>query len=144
MNDMIAINSAQVRQEWSQVMDTAIRKKPVFVKRTRDYMMLADTGLIEKLLENVKFPADEYIEDDGSVTLSLRDMDIAVNGADEAAARRALVADIIEYAEEYYDNFELYSSAPNRSAHLPCVIKALTARDPKELEASIVCQAGRT
>lgn len=144
MNDMIVMNSADVRQEWSSVMDTAIRRKPVFVKRTRDYMMLADTGLIARLLDGVKFYADEYSEDDGSVTLALRDMDIAVNGADGAEARSALVSAILEYAEEYYDNFELYSASPNRAPHLPYVIKALAASSPKELEASIVCRAGRT
>lgn len=144
MNDMIVMNSADVRREWSSVMDTAIRRKPVFVKRTRDYMMLADTGLIARLLDGVKFYADEYSEDDGSVTLALRDMDIAVNGADGAEARSALVSAILEYAEEYYDSFELYSASPNRAPHLPYVIKALAASSPKELEASIVCQAGRT
>ena len=141
---MLTIPSSDVRKEWSSVMDTVIREKPVFIKRTRDHMMLSDTGTIWQLISGVKFIADMYREDDGSVTLSARDMDIAVNGADEAAARKALVRDITEYAEEYYQDFERYSAAPNRQGHLPYVIKALVARSPEELEGEVVCRTGRT
>ena len=141
---MLTIPSSDVRKEWSSVMDTVIREKPVFIKRTRDHMMLSDTGTIWQLISGVKFIADMYREADGSVTLSARDMDIAVNGADEAAARKALVRDITEYAEEYYQDFERYSAAPNRRGHLPYVIKALVARSPEELEGEVVCRTGRT
>ena len=137
---MLTIPSSDVRREWSSVMDTVIRERPVFIKRTRDHMMLSDTGTIWQLISGVKFIADMYREDDGSVTLSARDMDIVVNGADEAAARKALVRDITEYAEEYYQDFERYSAAPNRQGHLPYVIKALVARSPEELEGEIVCR----
>ena len=141
---MLTIPSSDVRREWSSVMDTVIRERPVFIKRTRDHMMLSDTGTIWQLISGVKFIADMYREDDGSVTLSARDMDIVVNGADEAAARKALVRDITEYAEEYYQDFERYSAAPNRQGHLPYVIKALVARSPEELEGEVVCRTGRT
>lgn len=141
---MLSIPSSDVRKEWSSVMDTVIREKPVFIKRTRDHMMLSDTGTIWQLIAGVKFIADMYRETDGSVTLSARDMDIAVNGADEAAARKALVRDIMEYAEEYYQDFERCSAAPNRQGHLPYVIKALVARSPEELEGEVVCRTGRT
>lgn len=141
---MLTIPSSDVRKEWSSVMDTVIRKKPVFIKRTRDHMMLSDTGTIWQLISGVKFIADMYREADGSVTLSARDMDIAANGADEAAARKALVRNITEYAEEYYQDFERYSAAPNRREHLPYVIKALVARSPEELEGEVVCRTGRT
>lgn len=141
---MLTIPSSDVRKEWSSVMDTVIREKPVFIKRTRDHMMLSDTGTIWQLISGVKFIADMYREDDGTVTLSARDMDIVANGADEAAARKALVRDITEYAEEYYQDFERYSAAPNRQGHLPYVIKALVARSPEELEGEVVCRTGRT
>ena len=141
---MLTIPSSEVRKEWSSVMDTVIREKPVFIKRTRDSMMLSATETIWQLISGVKYTADMYREADGSVTLSARDMDIIVNGADEAAARKALVRDITEYAEEYYQEFERYYYAPNRRAHLPYVIKALVAQSPEELEGEVVCQAGKT
>ena len=140
---MLTINSSDVRKEWSSVMDKVIREKPVFIKRTRDSMMLSATETIWQLISGVKFTADVYREADGSVTLSARDMDIVVNGTDEAAARKALVRDIMEYAEEYYQEFDQYYYAPNRRGHLPYVIKALVAQSPEELEGEVVCQAGK-
>ncbi len=144
MNDMLTISSSDVRKDWSNVMDRVIREKPVFIKRTRDNMMLSATETIWQLVSGVKFTADMYAEADGSVTLSARDLDIVVNGANEAAARAALVRDIVEYAEEYYQDFDRYSRAPNRRGHLPYVIKALTAKSPEELEGEVLCQTGET
>lgn len=144
MNDMLAICSSDVRKSWSGIMDSVIRKKPAFIRRTRDYMMLSSIETIAALVENTKYIADEYHEEDGSVTLSLRDLDIVSNGPDIAAAKKALVEDIMEYAEEYYAEYELYSTAPNRKSHLPFVMKALTAKNPDELEAAVLCQPGKT
>lgn len=87
--------------------------------------------------------ARRYDESDGSVTLSLEAMDIVSNGEDLEAAKKALVSDIVEYAEEYYNEFERYSHAPNRKNHLPYVMKALTAETPEELEDAVVCQNGK-
>ena len=124
-------------------MDSVIRNKPAFVKRNRDYMMLCTTDTISQLVSGVKYMANQFEEKDGGITLSLIDMDIVSYGADLQSAKESLVQDIIEYAEDYYSNFELYVNSPNRKAHLPYVMKALTAKTPKELEDAVVCQTGK-
>lgn len=143
MNDMITISSSDVRKEWSSVIDSVVRKKPAFIKRTRDYMMLCSTDMVSELVSNVKFITTKYIENDGSVTLSLEPLDIVVNGENLVSAIKILVQDISEYAEEYYQNFEKYSNSINRRSHIPYIIKALTVKTPSELEDSIVCQNGK-
>lgn len=144
MIDMFTMTSSDVRSEWSSVMDSVIRRRPAFIKRTRDRMMLCTTQTIAQLVENVKFVADRYIEADGSVTLSLTNLDIVANGADEPSAIHALVENIMEYAEEYYQDYDIYAKAPNRRGHLPYVMKAWTAQTPKELEDAVVCQDGKS
>lgn len=143
MNDMLTMNASDVRKDWSKVLDSVIRRRPAFIKRTRDHMVLSSTELISNLVSDVKFNARRYDESDGSVTLSLEAMDIVSNGEDLEAAKKALVSDIVEYAEEYYNEFERYSHAPNRKNHLPYVMKALTAETPEELENAVVCQNGK-
>ena len=76
---MHAICSSEVRNGWSGVMDSVIRKRPAFIRRTRDFMMLSSIETISALVADVKYVADEFHEEDGSVTLSLRDMDIIAN-----------------------------------------------------------------
>ena len=54
---MYAMNATDVRREWSTVMENAVRKGPQFIKRTRDYMVLADISLLENLLSAYEFTA---------------------------------------------------------------------------------------
>lgn len=141
--DMFAMSSSDVRKEWSSVIDSVVRRKPVFIKRTRDRMILCSDETMAQIVGDITFDAEQYTEEDGSVTLSLDAPDLAANGEDLQAAKAKLARDIVEYAEEYYQEFELYSRAPNRRGHLPYVIKALIAKSPEELEAAIVCRDGR-
>ena len=136
---MIALNATQVRNEWSTVVDSVIRDKPKFIKRTRDRLLLSEVTLIEEMLSAYKFSAIKYIEDDGSVTLSLTDLDLAENGTDENDAIKKLSKAIIEYSEDYYNEFALWFSAPNRKAHLPYVIKALIINDVNKIGELITC-----
>ena len=140
--DMFAMSSSDVRREWSSVLDCAVRKRPVFIKRTRDRVMLCSTEMLEQLIGGVTLVANQFVEADGSVTLSLAELDITAHGGSLQSAKSELVNNLLEYAEEYYREFELYSRAPNRKNHLPFVMKALIAKSPAELEDSIVCRVG--
>jgi len=75
------------------------------------------------------FQVTVYTEDDGSITLSMDDMDLAVNAPSKEAAIKALCRDMVEYA--------VYSAAPNRAAHAPLVEEILAAT-PQELRDALV------
>ena len=83
------------------------------------------------------FQVTVYTEDDGSITLSMDDMDLAVNAPSKEAAIKALCRDMVEYAEEYRKAFAMYSAAPNRAAHAPLVEEILAAT-PQELRDALV------
>lgn len=89
------------------------------------------------------FMAFQFTESDGSVTLSLDELDMVAHGDNLGSAKKALAEDIVEYAHEYYQEFERYSCAPNRKSHLPYVMKVLTAAAPQELEDAMICQNGK-
>jgi hypothetical protein len=143
MIDMLAMNATSVRNEWSIVVDRVIRKKPQFIKRTRDYMLLADIEFFENILAAYEFSAVSHTEDDGSVTLSLNEMDLAENAETEEAARMKLAEAIMEYAEDFYNEFEYWGSAANRKPHIPYVFKALIQNDTRKLAGQIKCQPGK-
>lgn len=143
MNPVFILNATDVRRDWSAVMESVVREKPRFIKRTRDYMVLADVKLFENLLSAYHFTADKFIEEDGSVTLSLRELDLAENAPTEAEARKLLGQSILDYAEDFYNEFSLWSAAPNRKSHIPYVLKALIMDDAGKIGDSIECQAGR-
>ena len=140
---MFAINATQARNEWSTVVDTVIREKPQFIKRTRDYMVLSNLDTLEILLAAYTFHADVFIETDGSVTMSLEEIDLVENGADEDEARHNLAKAILEYAEDYYSDFA-YWARGDRKVHLPYVFKALILNDVKKIGGLIKCRHGKT
>ena len=68
-------------------LNSVIHEKPRFVKRTRDKMWFSDLETMPEILQAYKFTARKYIEEDGSVTLSLNEIDFIENGANEQEAR---------------------------------------------------------
>lgn len=140
---MLAINATEVRKEWSSVVDSVVRDKPTFIKRTRDKMWLSNLDTMEEILDAYSFTAEKFLDDAGTVTLSLNEIDLIENAPTEAEAKKLLAKSIMEYAEEYYKNYSFYSKAPNRKKHIPYVFKALITDDIEKLEESIVCHDGK-
>lgn len=143
MMEMLAINATEVRKEWSSVVDSVVRDKPTFIKRTRDKMWLSNLDTMEEILNAYSFTAEKFLDDAGTVTLSLNEIDLIENAPTEAEAKKLLAKSIMEYAEEYYKNYSFYSKAPNRKKHIPYVFKALITDDIEKLEESIVCHDGK-
>ena len=84
-----------------------------------------------------------YPEKDGSITLSLNEIDLVENGKDEAEARLNLGKSILEYAMDYYNEYETYSHSPNRKGHIPYIFKALIIDDPQKIGDMLQCQDGK-
>ena len=142
MNDMLMEQATAVRREWSAVCDSVIHEKPKFIKRTRDKMWFSNLDTMSEILQVYQFSAIKYQEEDGSVTLSLNEIDLIENGADEKEARIKLGGAILEYSLEYYNQYEKYSHSPNRRKHIPYIFKALIIDDPEKIGDILQCQDG--
>ncbi|WP_418752071.1 hypothetical protein [Frisingicoccus sp.] len=140
---MLMEQATTVRKEWSSVCDSVIHEKPKFIKRTRDRMWFSNLETMEEILNAYKFTAEKYIEDDGSVTLSLNEIDLIENGEDEQKAKMALGKAILEYSADYYNDYAFYSHSPNRKGHIPYIFKALIMDSPERIGESIQCHDGK-
>lgn len=143
MIDMLMEQATAVRKEWSAVCDSVIHEKPKFIKRTRDKMWFSNLETISEILQAYQFTAVKYIEDDGSVTLSLNEIDLVENGKSEEEARLNLGQSILEYSFDYYNEYETYSRSPNRKKHIPYIFKALIIDDPQKIGDMLQCQNGK-
>lgn len=140
---MLMEQATTVRKEWSTVCDSVIHEKPKFIKRTRDKMWFSNLETISELLEAYYFSATKYIEDDSSITLSLNEIDLVENGKDEQEARLNMGNAILEYALDYYNEYEMYSRSPNRKKHIPYIFKALIIDNPEKIGDMLQCQDGK-
>lgn len=140
---MLMEKATDVRKEWSAVCDSVIHDKPKFIKRTRDKMWFSNLETMAEILKAYQFTAQRFVEEDGSITLSLNEIDLIENGIDETSAKQALGNSILDYAIEYYNDYAFYSRSPNRKGHVPYIFKALIMDNPKIIGESILCQNGK-
>lgn len=143
MINMLMEQATEVRKEWSAMCDSVIHEKPKFIKRTRDKMWFSNLETMSEILDIYKFTANSYVEDDGSITLSLNEIDLIENGETEQIARIALGKSILEYSVDYYNNYKLYSNSLNRKGHIPYIFKALIMDSPDVIGESVQCQNGK-
>lgn len=143
MINMLMEQATTVRREWSAVCDSVIHEKPKFIKRTRDKMWFSNLETMFEILQAYQFSALRYTEDDGSVTLSLNEIDLVENGKNEKEARLKLGQSILEYSLDYYNEYEIYSHSPNRKKHIPYIFKALIMDDPQMIGDMLQCQDGK-
>jgi hypothetical protein len=139
---MTTCNATEVRNNWSEYSDKVIREKPLFIKKTREYMFLSSLEQLCLILDGYDFSANLLKEENGSVTASLNEIDLIENADSEEGARLALGKSLLDYAEDYFDDFKVWNAAPNRKKHLPYVLKALTINDAALIGKSLICQHG--
>ena len=140
--NMVSVNATDVRKNWSTYLDN-VRNKPVFIKRTHDFSVLMDIKSLKLALSYVPITYSKVTDKDGSIVISSNDMDVVSTGKDEQEALSNFTSDLVEYAQEFYDEFEFWSSAPNRTKHIPMVLRILTADTSQEVEDMLVCQNGQ-
>lgn len=140
---MLMEQATTVRKEWSSCCDEVMRCKPMFIKRTRDRMWFSSLETMSDILEGYNFTASIFIECDDSVTLSLHEIDLIENGRNEQEARLNMAKAILEYATEFYEEYELYSKSLNRKKHIPYIFKALIIDDTIKIGEMIQCLDGK-
>ncbi|GHU23122.1 hypothetical protein FACS1894172_01200 [Spirochaetia bacterium] len=94
------------------------------------------------IFDSYIFSAQQFQENDGSITLSLNEIDIVENAPTEQDARLILAQSILHYAEDYINEFDYWYSAPNRKKHFPYILKTLVLNDVHLIGNNIICQHG--
>lgn len=128
------MSATEVRKEWSTWIDRVVREKPSVVKRTHDYFVGISVEHLIKLLKPYKFEMEIDTEEDGSFVASLKGFDLVVAAQDEEEARKDMARELLEYAQNYFAEFDLYYRTPNRQEHFPYLLNVLLLNDIWEIE----------
>jgi antitoxin YefM len=141
---MLTVNATDVRKDWGEFIDSIVREKPKVIKRSRDYIVAISLEMLREILVLEKMNIKILPEDDGSVSAVIEELDLMANAQSEEQVIQELADDAVEYANDYYNDFSYWYSAPNRKKHLPYVL-AILAREPQDVAKELfVCQAGKT
>ena len=143
MTDTYYVNSTDVRKSFSYNLDTAVYRKPLFVRRTHSNIVMVGSELFNSILQNVKITVNLSTDEDNTYIATTDEIDDIISTGDSSESAVAqLCRDLYEYAVEYYENYELYSHSSNRSGHLPYIMKILLSTSPEEVRRLLVCRAG--
>ncbi|QSO48769.1 hypothetical protein [Alicyclobacillus mengziensis] len=134
----LAEKASDVRQHFSEFVDTVVRDRPGFVTRNRDILAALNLEHLAVLVEPLQFHANLESDENQEYVGTVDEVeDIVVGGATKDEAMTAIAQMLIEYAEDYLtDSFRLYFNAPNRRKHFPYVLKVAmldTVDDVKRL-----------
>jgi len=133
---MQTVNATEVRNNFSYYIDTVVREKPIAVKRNRDVLLFLSEQMVKDLLNNLTVKAELYKEDD-MIVGTLDGFDIVVYGESEQEVIHKLAEGLLEYAQDYVNDFKLFYNAPNRRSHYPYVLKTLLASSIDEIKGFI-------
>ena len=143
MNEMIYTGATEARKNWSTVCDNAARIRPGVIRRTHDYLFLSSRENMLLILSEVRCAVKVIKEDDGSYTAETDVMDLAENAESKEAVLTKLAQAVLDYAEEFYENYLLYSNSPNRKSHLPYITKAFLLDDAESIRKELLCPDGK-
>lgn len=117
---------SEVRTNWSEYYDQAVREKPLPITKNRDLAFLLSLKDLATILQNSTFSV-EYEVEDGYFAGKLREIDIVEGGESYEEMIHNLAKGLVEYATDYFD--QDFYRAMNRNAHLPFVLHVLIQED---------------
>ena len=140
---MLTVNATDVRKDWGEFIDSIVREKPKVIKRSRDYIVAMSLPMLREILNLEKMKIIVMQEDDGSFSAVIDELDLTAHAETEEQVVAILADAAIEYANDYYNEFSYWYTAPNRKKHLPYVL-AILAREPQDVVKELfVCRVGK-
>ena len=129
------VNCTEARNNFSSLYDQVFNTfKPAIINRKKtEQVLLLRADLQKMLLSCFSLNPEVITEDDNSVTLSLDQLEIYVNGNTLEEAIKILINDLKFYAQDYIQRSQLFLHAPNRRSHFPYVLRILLCNNDEEI-----------
>lgn len=133
---LTGIKFTEARKTFTELFnDVWYQSLPVIINRKQtEEVLLLRRDLQQYLLHAYTLKPEVLPENDGSVTVALDMIDIAVNAPILDEAIEELVKELKIYAEDYRDNINLFLNAPNRKGHFPYVLRIWLCDNDREIE----------
>ena len=124
------LSATQVRANFGQFIDDVVRSKPQIVKRNRDTIIAFSQAYLKDALSIYELTFEYEQGEDGRYVGSIEQItDIIADGETLDELRKELAYQLIDYAEDYYNDFERYNSYSNRKEHSNYILRVLLEDD---------------
>jgi len=123
------LNASYVRKNWSSFIDDVKWVRPALIKRNRDIVTVLPVDLMENMLAEYMLTVEVWQEDDGSYTGVFKEIDLVINSKNMDSLEAELAKELIEYSEDYMNDFRFYYESSNRKSHFPYVFRTYLLSD---------------
>ena len=128
------VNFTEARNNFSSLYDQVFNTfKPAIINRKRLSKSCFCVLTSKNAFIMFSLNPEVITEDDNSVTLSLDQLEIYVNGNTLEEAIKILINDLKFYAQDYIQRSQLFLHAPNRRSHFPYVLRILLCNNDEEI-----------
>ncbi len=86
---------------------------------------------LDLLLSPYVLTVEYEVGEDGRYYGSFEEIDIVGEGETLEELKLSLANDVIEYAQEFWEDIDRYRHAPNRKAHYPIVFRIMLQDSPE-------------
>lgn len=130
------IKFTNARKTFTDIYDSVWhRYLPVIINRHQnEEVLLLRRELQQDILKAYSLRPEILPEEDGSITVALNEVDIAVNGSTMDEAICELIRELKVYAQDYLDRLQLFLNAPNRKGHFSYVLRVLLCENDQEIK----------
>ena len=121
------MQASEVRKNFAETLNESEYRKPqIFRRRSTEFAIMTMDDLYD-LLGMAVIPVTVQQSEGAFIVTSELMEDIIAIGNTMQDALAAFEKELRDYAHEYYENFALYSNAPNRKHHAPYIFRILAA-----------------
>jgi hypothetical protein len=130
---MQVLSANDVNNDFARFVDKVIIEKPMVFKQNQNYVLSMSRELVMSVFADKTF-IPLFTEEEGIITATLKDFDLVVQGRSRDEVMTKLTVELIDYTQDYFNDFQLYYYSPNRQKHFPYIIKVLLSDSFKQVE----------
>lgn len=130
---MQVLNANDIMNDFGSFVDKVIIEKPIVFKQNQNYVLSISRELVMSVFADKAF-SPLFTEEEGIITATLKDFDFVVQGRSRDEVMTKLTVELIDYTQDYFNDFQLYYYSPNRQKHFPYIIKVLMSDSFKQVE----------
>jgi len=124
------------RSSFTELFDSVWHRcLPAVVRRRQaEEVLLLRRDLVGEVLKAYRLRPEVLPEEDGSVTLAVDELELAVNAPTLEGAVKELARELKLYARDYLERLPLFLNAPNRRGHFPYMLRVWLCETDEEIE----------
>ena len=137
MEKLEYVNISNIRHNISDYFTEAVYKNKLIEisRHGKERAFMMGDKVLDLILksEDFSFKIEEIKENDGSITIIYKTLDIVANGETYKKAVEDLVEQAKEYAKDFLEDLDFYIRDEDRKKHLPLIISIAKAKNDEEL-----------